>query len=90
MVFAVRTLSCSQFSHLLFLANDKETVAVRGTWRVLTLNLEVATTLALRFRRALSQRGLAHRCEASPTSQKERKTKTKVRVPAGTEKRCLS
>ena len=46
---------------------------MRGTWRVLTLNLEVATTLALRFRRALSQRGLAHRCEASPTSQKERK-----------------
>ena len=54
---------------------------MRGTWRVLTLNLEVATTLALRFRRALSQRGLAHRCEASPTSQKEKKNK-KVRVPA--------
>ena len=47
---------------------------MRGTWRVLTLNLEVATTLALRFRRALSQRGLAH--------LSERKKNKKVRVPA--------
>ena len=42
---------------------------MRGTWRVLTLNLEVAPTLALRWRRALLG-GLTHLSQ-------ERKTKNK-------------